>query len=191
MSIRTNHKEFVAKLKEISACDEAIDYVTKNKYTLVSAWNNCDRAGWMLWLVCKLELFTPKLRIYAICDCAKTALKYVPTGENRPADAICAAIKCADDPTKANMEAAAEAAGAAAWAAEAAGAAEAAARAATRAAGAAAEAAWAAEAAGAAAWAAWAAEAAAGAAAWAAEAAAHKKMCKLIRKRLPMRGGKE
>jgi len=172
-----NHADFVKELKEMDACGDAIEFVVKNKYDLKQAWNNCERADWMLWLACKKEMFTIKDRTHAICDCAETALKYVPKGEERPRLAIEAARRYADKRTDKNLQllnAAGDAAWAAAWTA---------AWAAARAAGAAGSAAWVA---GDAAWAAaWtAARDAAGAAAGAAGAAAHKEMCVLIRERM-------
>jgi hypothetical protein len=98
------------------------------------------------------------------CQCARTALQYVPNGEDRPRLAIEAAERWADNPTESNRLAA--------WAA---------ARAAGDAAGAAARAAGdaAGDAAGAAAWA---AGDAAGAAAW---AAALRYMAAMIRETVP------
>jgi len=103
----------------------------------------------MLWLVERLDKsYSPRLRL-AVCACARTALQYVPVGENRPR----LAIECAERYARGE---ATEQERAAAWAA---------AGAATRAAGDA----WAAWDAGDAAWDAWAAARAAGdawAAAW-------------------------
>jgi hypothetical protein len=180
-----NNKDFVNKLIELKACPEAIELVKEKKWTLKQAWAKTERADWMLWLMCKMEFATQRERIHIICDCAETSLKYVPKGEDRPRLAIEAARRYADNPTEKNREAAGAAAGAARAAA---GAARAAAGAAWAAAGAAWAAAGAAEAAGAAAGAAWAAEAAAGAAGAAAGAATHKKMCKMIRKKIKAEG---
>ena len=178
-----NNKDFVTKLKELSACSEAVEWAKKYS-TLQGAWKACERADHMLWYICKMEIGTRKERIHIICDCVATALKYVPKGEDRPRLAIKAARKYADKRTPENLErlnAAWVATGAAAWAAAwvaARDATGAAARAAARAA------------AGAAAWAA--AGAAAGdsaraAAGAAARAAAHKKMCKIIRKKISIK----
>jgi len=160
-----NNKDFVEKLKELSACSEAVEFVGDMDFK--TSWEKCVQADWMLWLICKMEIGTREERIHIICDCAATALKYAPKGEDRPRLAIEAARNYADERTPENLEklsvardAAWAAAGDAAWAA-----------------------AWAA---GAAAWAAGAAAWAAGAAARAAEdaarAAAYKEMCIMIRK---------
>ena len=159
-----NNIEFTAKLKELSACPKAIEYVGDMDFK--AAWEKCIRADWMLWLICKMEIGSREERIHIICDCAATTLKYVPEGEDRPRLAIEAARKYADERTPENLERlnAAEAAswavaGAASWAA----------------AGAAGAVAW--DAAGAS----WAAAGAAGSAAW---DAAHKKMSAMIRKKI-------
>ena len=111
-----NHKDFVAKLKELEACQDAVDFVFKNKYTMKQAWDNCVRADWMLWLAYKMEIGTKQERTHATCDCAATALKYVPKGEDRPRLAIEAARAYADNPSEDSLSKL-NAAGDAAWAA--------------------------------------------------------------------------
>jgi len=44
-----SHKRFVAWLVQNRACDEGIEWVRKNKYTAVQAWENCPNGEWMLW----------------------------------------------------------------------------------------------------------------------------------------------
>jgi hypothetical protein len=165
------------------ACLDARNWA-KTQPDLETAWRECKRSDWMLWLLAwtTLSQDDSRLRLMA-CDFAEAVLIYVPAGEDRPRRAIeCARRFAAGDATRAEMDAAGaagdaarDAAGAAAWAARAAAwaAAGAAARAAARAAaGAARDAAWdaARDAAGDAAWdAAWAAAGAARDAAWAAQ----------------------
>jgi len=158
-------------LTELGACTEAVKWAGRK--TPKKAWETCKRGDWLLWIADKLNVGR-KLLVLAACACARTALKYVPAGEERPRLAIEAAERWADNPTEKNKVAAWAAAGdagAAAWAA-------AAARAAAWTAGDAGAAAWAAAAARAAAWTAG----DAGAAAW---AAAHKDMAKIVRKIIP------
>jgi len=191
--------EWVAALVKMKACPDSVEWA-KSYATLQEAWDACERADWMCWLLVHLYPHTVGQVRLAICACARTALKYVPAGEDRPR----LTIECAERYARgmATDEELA-AAGAAAWAAE-----RAAAWAAARAAAwdaardaawdAARAAAWAAEraAARAAAWAAaWdAAWDAAGAAARAAEraaaraaawAAAHKEMSCIVRRLIP------
>ena len=188
-----NNKSLVLKLKELNACSDAMDWL--NGMDLQTAWDKCERADWMLWFICRMEIGTKKERIHVICDCAETALEYVPKDEDRPRLAIEATRIYADNPTTENLEKVNQAAGVAraaeeaawvAWAARAAAWAAWAAWAAARVAGVARAAAWAAWAAEEAAWAAWAAWAARAAwtAARAARAAAHKKMCTIIRSKI-------
>ena len=173
--------KFKDKLKGMKACREAIDFA--GDMTFEEAWQRCERADWMLWYICKAKIGTRKARIHVICDCAETALKYVPKGEDRPRLAIEAARKYANKKTDKNLVEL-RATGAATWAAGDV------ARAATWAAWAAGDVAWAAWAAGDAAWAATgAAGDAARAATWAAWAAgdvawaaALKSMADMIRK---------
>jgi len=120
---------FRKRLIEMGACSEAVDWVGDK--TLAEAWATCERADWMLWLVSKIDgSYSPRLRL-AACACARTSLKYVPAGEDRPRLAIeCAERYARGEATKDELAAARAAAWDAAWdaalAAEASGAAEAA-----------------------------------------------------------------
>jgi len=169
------------ELEALDACSEAVNWVGRK--SLKTAWAKCEHGDWLLWYAGKVGV-DQKLLVLAACDCAETALQYVPDGELRPAQAIQAARNWCDGTGTAEAAeraaaGAGAAAGAAAWAA--ATAERAAAWAAEEAAGAAA--AWAAE------------EAATAAAAWAAEAAeraadaagatAHKHCADLVRARIP------
>jgi hypothetical protein len=159
-------KEFAQHLEDIGACADARIWA-KGK-TAQEAWDQCERADWLLWWVAQEKPDSKQDLVRAACRIARLVLHLVPQSEDRPRLAIEAAEKWADEPTPENLERV-EAARAAAEAAEAAAAWEAEAAAAARAAEA-----RAAEAARAAAWeaaAAAAARAAAAAAAAAAEAA--------------------
>jgi hypothetical protein len=149
-------------LSHLGACTDARVWA-KTQPDLETAWRECKRSDWMLWLLARTTLNQddPRLRLTA-CDFAEAALIYVPAGEDRPRQAIEVGRRfAAGDATREELSAARSAAG---------GAARSAARGAAR--SAARGAAWAAagDAAGDAAWAAArdAAGGAAGAAAWAA-----------------------
>ena len=125
-----NNKDLLKKLSDLRACREAVKWT--NGMNLKTAWNKCKRADWLIWFICKMEIGTKQERIHAVCDCAATALMYVPKGEDRPRLAIEAARKYTDNPTEENRQAcdraiwaawAARATTMATWAAEAAGAA--------------------------------------------------------------------
>ena len=131
-------------LERLRACSESAAWAATQP-DLQTAWTNCKRSDWMLWLLARttLDQDDHRLRLMA-CDFAEAVLHLVPAGEDRPRLAIEAARRFArGEATREEMAAAGDAAGDAAGAA-------------------AGDAAWAA------AWAA--AGAAAGAAAWAAQA---------------------
>ena len=80
---------WINKLNALQPCPEAMKYALTHK-TLASAWAKCERAEWMLWLIgktmdCEAER---KTLVLVACGCARTALKYVPSGEKRPLAAI-------------------------------------------------------------------------------------------------------
>ena len=85
-----NAKELNQLLVKLSACGEAVHWAESK--SLKQVWKTCQRADWMLW-ICgymagKKGWPTRKQVVLAACDCAETALKFVPKGENRPAKAI-------------------------------------------------------------------------------------------------------
>jgi hypothetical protein len=105
-------------LSRLDACSEARSWA-KTQPDLGTAWHECRRSDWMLWLITwtTLNQDDPRLRMMA-CDFAEAALIYVPAGEDRPRQAIeCARRFAAGDATHEEMAAARAAARAAAWAA--------------------------------------------------------------------------
>jgi hypothetical protein len=115
--MKTLHDRLVA----LNACSVAVDWVGDK--TLAEAWKTCDRPDWMLWFagrICKTGSRLHRKVVLTACACARTALKYVPVGEERPRLAIEAAELWAKRPTKKNKDAASAAARAAARAASAA-----------------------------------------------------------------------
>jgi len=138
------------------ACRAAMDWLGDRDSSQM--WADCERPDWLLWwagqVVSRQEL------VLAACDCAETALRFVPQGEDRPRLAIETARRWAKgEATVEEVRAAAAAACAA-------------------------DAAYAVYAAYAADAAAYAADAAA-CAVYAADAAAYATMCRLIRARWP------
>ena len=85
-----NAIEFNQLLIDLYACADARAWA-KGK-DLKTVWNTCDRGDWLLWLCGKMAgkkgWPTQKQVVLAACDCAETALKYVPEGDNRPKNAI-------------------------------------------------------------------------------------------------------
>ncbi len=112
--------KFSDKLNNMNACSEAVEWVGRRG--IKTAWRDCKRGDWMLWLAGRLDI-DRKLLVLAACDCAETALQYVPEGEGRPAKAIqtarnwCNGTASIDDVRAARRAAAASAAATAATAA--------------------------------------------------------------------------
>ena len=77
-------------LSRIGACKEAVEWVGERD--LATAWRECDRADWMLWLLAKRagnpHWPTRQQVVLAACACAETALHHVPADEPRPRIAI-------------------------------------------------------------------------------------------------------
>jgi hypothetical protein len=49
LTIKSDKKMNTQKLEKLHACSEAIEYV-KTQKSAISAWKNCPRGDWMLWL---------------------------------------------------------------------------------------------------------------------------------------------
>jgi hypothetical protein len=83
-------KEFMALLRELRACSEAVKWA-KGK-SLSEVWEQCERGDWLLWLCGRMAdkegWPTRKEVVLAACACAEPALKYVKAGEDRPRIAI-------------------------------------------------------------------------------------------------------
>jgi hypothetical protein len=104
------------KLIELDTCSPAVTWAAAQT-TYAEAWENCERGDWLLWLAGRLEV-DQKLLVKAGCACARTALQYVPKGEERPRIAIETAEAWAEGRATLSQVRAAAAA-AAAWAASA------------------------------------------------------------------------
>jgi hypothetical protein len=85
-----NAEELSILLRSLKACKEALAW-SKGK-TLSAAWQECTRPDWMLWLCARMidqrGWPGPTAVVLAACACAETALRFVPWGERRPAEAI-------------------------------------------------------------------------------------------------------
>ena len=73
-------------LKKLTACGSAIAWV-ETQPDVDTAWRNCQRGDWMLWLLAKRDADRQTL-VLAACECARLALPHVPDGEDRPRLAI-------------------------------------------------------------------------------------------------------
>jgi hypothetical protein len=99
--MKITKKEFLDILEEKEACSEAIKWVKENKAeTFIELWNTCEQADWMLWILARMagkkEWPSRKTVVLCACDCAETALQFVPEKENRPKIAIQTARKWAE-----------------------------------------------------------------------------------------------
>ena len=102
------------------ACSEAVQWLGKNKIdSLSGAYEQCQRGDWLLWMLGKADKINKKQAITLACQFARRVLpifqrKYPK--DDRPLKAIEAAEAWVENPTEANLAAAARAA----WAARAA-----------------------------------------------------------------------
>ena len=85
---------WIDQLRKLYPCGEALGWC-ETQESAQSAWLNCERGDWMLWLVGKLagppESDSRKALVLTACECARLALPYVRKGETRPLKAIEAA----------------------------------------------------------------------------------------------------
>jgi hypothetical protein len=113
-----NAKQFKSLLIKLDTCCDAVKWA-KGK-TLTDAWNECERADWMCWLLVKManKPGWPNNSIVMHCgvDCAETALHY--TNDVRVNECLTIARKHADGKaTDEELDAARATSRAAAWAA--------------------------------------------------------------------------
>jgi hypothetical protein len=81
--------KLLALLRKHDACKAAVAWLEDSEHqTLAEAWNACERADWMLWLLARMYPDAPGPFRLACCACAETALRFVPKGEDRPRIAI-------------------------------------------------------------------------------------------------------
>jgi hypothetical protein len=78
-------KALEAKLRRLGACSEARAWAKGKSLAEVAA--TLHRADWWLWLAAKVGVDRRSV-VQAACSCARTALKHVPEGEERPRRAL-------------------------------------------------------------------------------------------------------
>ena len=66
----------------LTPCKEAAEWL-KTQPDAKAAWEACERPDWMLWLAGRAGAAREAL-VLAACDCARTVLRHVPAGEDRP-----------------------------------------------------------------------------------------------------------
>jgi hypothetical protein len=90
--------KFHDRLKKMNACTEAVEWVGDR--SLARAWAECERADWMVWLAARGVNQGSPLHIAivrAAVACVRPALKDVPKGEKRLAEALRVALRWCDD----------------------------------------------------------------------------------------------
>lgn len=95
-------------LKNIGACEEARQWAGTR--SALEAWEQCERADWLLWWAAKTPANDHQGIVRAACACARRALVYTPSGEERPRLAIEAAEAWTENPNDATAADAARAA---------------------------------------------------------------------------------
>jgi hypothetical protein len=87
----TTKPHWSRKLIRLCACDSAVQWAMTQP-SLATAWKQCERGDWMLWLAGRLsgppESASRKKLVLAACACARLSLPHVPAGEERPRIAI-------------------------------------------------------------------------------------------------------
>ncbi len=93
-------------LRSLGACAEAVTWA-ETQPDLPTAWSNCQRSDWMLWLLDKRGYKDERVLRLLACDFAEAELHLVSAGEDRPKQAIEVARRYANgDATKAELSAA-------------------------------------------------------------------------------------
>ena len=78
--------DLLATLKRLRACPDAQMWAAATPGDPSDLWSTCDRVDWLLWLAAESGIVLPV--VLAACDCARTAIGFVPAGEDRPLRAI-------------------------------------------------------------------------------------------------------
>ena len=82
----TDMQPLLAFARDHNACREARSWLTTQTDPHV-AWETCERPDWMIWFARRRSV-ERKVLVRIACDCARTALRFVPEGEDRPRLAI-------------------------------------------------------------------------------------------------------
>jgi hypothetical protein len=66
---------WTSKLQALSACSESLLWA-KTQPDFATAWINCERGDWLLWIAARDSKITRQQLVLAACDCAALALPY-------------------------------------------------------------------------------------------------------------------
>jgi hypothetical protein len=75
----------IDRIRNLRPCPDAVEWLSERD--LVSAWVECPQGDWMLWLAARAGV-DRRAVVQAACDCAEPAMRHLPAGEQRPAEAI-------------------------------------------------------------------------------------------------------
>ena len=87
MTDTTTITAIVAFGKRRGACSEALTWLSTQP-DAAAAWEACERPDWLIWWLKRQPATDRKTLVRIACACARTALRFVPEGEERPRVAI-------------------------------------------------------------------------------------------------------
>jgi len=93
-----NRTAFLARLRAIDACDEALTWIEQTPGEPDDLWAACQRGDWLLWLLVAVGYDKRVIRHIA-CDCAEGVLpiyELAHPDDRRPRDCIAVARRYAD-----------------------------------------------------------------------------------------------
>ena len=79
--------DIVAFGRARGACSEALAWL-RTQPDAATAWEACERPDWLIWWLKRQPATDRKTLVRIACACARTALRFVPEGEERPLFAI-------------------------------------------------------------------------------------------------------
>ena len=79
--------EVLRVFSEYEACEDLSEWAKEHGGSLKDLWRDCQDGELMLWLAVEAGL-DRRTVVRAACACARTALQYVPVGEERPRRAL-------------------------------------------------------------------------------------------------------
>jgi len=79
--------EVLRVLSEYEACEDLSEWAEEHGGLLADLWRDCQDGELMLWLAARAGV-DRRTVVRAACACARTALQYVPAGEERPRRAL-------------------------------------------------------------------------------------------------------
>ena len=86
---KTKATHWSTSIRRMGACQDGLVWARKQR-SLRAAWHACENPAWLFWYAGrKAKTETDRKRIVlAACACARTALKFVKPGEDRPRKCI-------------------------------------------------------------------------------------------------------